>query len=483
MVKKYILPFILSAGPVSAFAASESHGDPFARVFEAFAIVLVSALVGRFIANKLKQSVVLGELLIGILLGSILVGCDRPIVHLVRNQEVIQSVVSRMEAGKTSIEAAVDETLASESMPEGEKQNLRKILLSGQLATYANLARYIQLFSTIGIALLLFMVGLEGSIQDLLKLGAQGVLMAVIGIAVTLGLGYVVLEFMLPSTVDQRLAFFGAATICSTSVGITARVLKDMGKLSSPEAKVTLGAAVFDDILGLILLAVLASVMGQGEVEARAIGGILLMIALFLIAVVVFGLQVLPRITPYIEKLDPKSIRLMFPFILMLLFCYLANAFGLAMIIGAYFAGLMIQDKMFSNVSAGEHSNTIHSLISPIEGIFVPVFFVLMGIQVDVALFANVQVLLLGAVLSLVAVLGKIGVGIFLPKGTNKLAVGWGMVPRGEVVLIFASIGKSMGIIDNQFYAVTVLVILVTVLITPVALKMAFSRNAVSGAR
>jgi Kef-type K+ transport system membrane component KefB len=477
MSRKFLFLLALMAGPGISFASGEGHGDPFAGVFQAFAIILVSALIGRFIVNKLKQSVVLGELVIGIILGSVLMGLNRPSVHLVRNLDVVQEITSKVENGNISIAAAVDETLAPSTLPETEKQNLKEILTSGKVTTYTSLVHYIQLFSTIGIALLLFMVGLEGSIRDLIKLGSQGVVIALLGIMVTFGLGYTVLELMLPSTADPRLAFFGAATICSTSAGITARVLKDMDKLSSPEAKVTMGAAVFDDIFGLIILAVLASVMGEAAVDMVEIGGILLKIVLFLLLVVVFGLIVLPRITPYVEKLDPKSTRLLFPFILLLVFCYLANAFGLAMIIGAYFAGLMIKDDMFTKASEGEYHDTIHSLMSPIEGIFVPVFFVLMGIQVDISLFADGQVLLMGLALSAVAVTGKIVAVIFLPKGINKLAVGFGMVPRGEVVLIFASIGKSMGIINSQFYAVTVLVILATVLITPFALNMAFSRN------
>lgn len=461
-------------------AGTESHGDPFAVVFESFAIILAAALLGRYLISKVKQSVVLGELLIGIALGSILIAFDRPTVHLVRNQEVVASVVEKIESGNISIEKAVDETLTSASIPDKEKEHLKEILTSGQVSRYSTLARYIQLFSTIGIALLLFMVGLEGSIADLVKIGGQGILIALLGIVVTMGLAYTALTFLLSAKADPRLAFFGAAAICSTSVGITARVLKDMDKLSTSEAKVTMGAAVFDDIFGLIILAILAAVMGQAAAEPVSIGGILIKIGLFLILVLVFGLLALPRITPYVEKLDPKSARLLFPFILLLAFCFLANAFGLAMIIGAYFAGLMIKDNMFTTASEGEHHDTIHSLISPIEGIFVPVFFVLMGIQVDVSLFADSEVLLLGIVLSAIAVAGKIGAGIFLPKDMNKLAVGWGMVPRGEVVLIFASIGKTMGIMNDQFYAVIVMVILITVLVTPIALKMTFNRKVVA---
>lgn len=474
--RKLISMTVMLFVSTSSFASSESHGDPFAPVFEAFALILTCALLGRFVANRLKQSLVLGELLIGILLGSVLMALDRPAVHIIRNLDVVKEVIVKIEDEEISLNEAVDRTLTASTIPEKAKGHLSEILKSGHAAGYANLVRYIQLFSTIGIALLLFMVGLEGSIEDLLKQGPQGIVIALIGIGVTIGLAYGVLAFLLPDTTDSRLALFGAATICSTSVGITARVLKDMNKLSTPEAKVTLGAAVFDDIFGLILLAVLAASLGQGALEPSVIGWILLKIGIFLVAVVIFGLKVLPHLTPFVEKLDPRSIRLLFPFILLLLFCYLANLFGLAMIIGAYFAGLMIKDSMFTKDSLDDHRNTIHSLFTPIEGIFVPVFFVLMGVQVDVTLFADGQVLLTGLILSLVAIAGKLGAGVFLPKGLNKMAVGWGMVPRGEVVLIFASIGKSMGVIDDQFYAVTVMVILVTVVITPLMLKRTFGK-------
>ena len=474
--QKRVLALLLFLLPsVKVFASDGDHGDPFASIFMALAIILICALTGRFLANKLKQSTVLGELVMGIILGTILVEMDRPVIHLIRNQEVVSEVVSAIETKNISLAESLGQTLSESTLSADQKATLGNILSSGNASPYINLVKYIQLFSAIGISMLLFMVGLEGSIQDLLSVGVKAILVAVLGISFTLGLGYLTLKLLLTVSADPRLSFFGAATICSTSAGITARVLKDLNKLTTAEAKITMGAAVFDDILGLILLAVLANVMVPGELDMITVGWIIIKIVLFLVFVFFFGLKILPRIIPAIEKLDPKNIRLLLPFILMLALCYLANAIGLAMIIGAYFAGLMITDDMFSS-RTGEKQSTIESLIAPIEGIFVPVFFVLMGMQVDITLLADIYVIGLGLALSLAAILGKLVAGIFLPASFRKIAVGWGMVPRGEVVLIFASIGKTMGIISPQFYAATVVVILITILVSPLALMKSYQQ-------
>jgi len=472
--KRIVTSLVFLMPGLSAFASGgSSHGDPFAMVFEAFAIILICALLGRFVANKFKQSTVLGELVMGILLGVILTSLDRPVMHFLRNPEVIQQAISHIEKENAPLLTAIDQALSSSSLPDNEQQALRAVVTSGDATPYINLVRYVQLFSTIGISVLLFMVGLEDSIMGLVSVGAKDLLIALLGTGVSFGLGYITLQIILSASEDSRLAFFGAATICCTSAGITARVLKDLNKLNTQEAKMTMGAAVFDDILGLVLLAVLTNVMVGGEADSGTVVWIVVKIVLFLAAVVFFGLKILPRVIPAIEKLDPPNIKLLFPFILMLLLSFLANAIGLAMIIGAYFAGLMITENLFTTTPV-ENRSTVESLIAPLEGIFVPVFFVLMGLQVDVTLFADLSVILTGIALSAVAILGKLGAGIFLPANFKKTAVGWGMVPRGEVVLIFANIGKSMGIISPQFYASTVMVILITVLIAPPALTSVY---------
>lgn len=473
LIRRIIILSAILIIPSHAWASGSETGDPFSSIFMAYAIILFTALAGRFIANKLKQSTVLGELVMGIALGTLLMSLDRPIMHVIRNQEVVQEVILRIEAEDKPISIAVPEVLSESTLPETEKVAVSQVLTSHEATRYISLSRYIQLFSTIGISMLLFMVGLEGSIKDLISVGPRALVVALLGVGVSMGLGFLTLKLLLSSTADPRLAFFGAATIASTSAGITARVLKDLNRLSTPEAKITMGAAVFDDILGLILLAVLANIMVSGDMDSSSIIWIAGKIILFLIAAVIFGLKILPRIIPAFEKLDQKSIKLIFPLILMLLMCYLANLIGLAMIIGAYFAGLMLMEEQFS-AQPDKHHSTIESLMAPIEGIFVPVFFVLMGLQVDVTLFADLNVIGLGLALSAVAILGKLGAGIFLPSHYKKIAVGWGMVPRGEVVLIFASIGKAMGIITPQFYASVVMVILITVLISPLALMRTY---------
>jgi Kef-type K+ transport system membrane component KefB len=176
--------------------------------------------------------------------------------------------------------------------------------------------------------------------------------------------------------------------------------------------------------------------------------------------------------------LDQSNVKLYFSFCLLLLFAWLADLMGLATIIGAFAAGLILEDQYFKfERTSQEAEPSVESLLAPLEQLFAPLFFVLLGFQVDVSTFADLKVLVVGLLLTLVAIFGKMAATVILKRGYRKLVVGFGLVPRGEVTLIFASLGKSMGILSTSLYSILIIVVLLTTLVTPPMLKWALERK------
>jgi Kef-type K+ transport system membrane component KefB len=176
--------------------------------------------------------------------------------------------------------------------------------------------------------------------------------------------------------------------------------------------------------------------------------------------------------------LDQSNVKLIYPFALLMILAWLADLIGLATIVGAFAAGLIIEEEHFQmEKSSPQSRETVESIMAPLEGIFAPVFFVLMGIQVDVGTFLEMQVLLAGLALTAVAIISKVAASVIVKKGNDKFIVGFGMIPRGEVGLIFASIGKSLGVLDSNMFSVIIIVVLLTTLVTPPLLQWAIERK------
>ena len=247
-----------------------------------------------------------------------------------------------------------------------------------------------------------------------------------------------------------------------------------MNRLGMGEAKIVMSAAVLDDVFGLIILAIVTGIVTSGSIEVSSIVMIVLKASIFLSIVLFVGTKFLKQQIAFFAKLDQSHVRLIFPFSLLMFLAWLADAIGLATIIGAFAAGLIIKEEYFTR-HHGEHS--VESIIAPIEGIFAPVFFVLMGLQVDVSVFTNMEVLISGLALTVVAIISKMAASLILKKGNNKLIIGIGLVPRGEVGLIFASIGKSIGVLDDRLFSIIIVVVLLTTMVTPPMLKWAIERK------
>jgi Kef-type K+ transport system membrane component KefB len=312
--------------------------------------------------------------------------------------------------------------------------------------------------------------------------GWRALVVAVIGIVAPFALGLAATTLTHPNapvTVD----LFVGATLSATSVGITARVFQDLHRLRSPEAKLILGAAVIDDVLGLIVLAVVAGVVATGAIHLGEVARIAILSTLFMAAVIFLGDRVAGRLARAFARLEPTQTRLLFALTLAFAMGWVANRIGLATIVGAFAAGLIVSETHFAarEDADGRSDDTVHALVAPLEQIFAPVFFLLMGMQVNLATFRDPGTLATAGVLTVAAILGKLVCGLAAGK-VDRLSVGFGMVPRGEVGLIFAGVGKGLGVIDDALFSAIVIMVMVTTMITPLALKWSLGRHAAHAA-
>ncbi len=300
-------------------------------------------------------------------------------------------------------------------------------------------------------------------------------------------LGWGVGALFLPDESIYLHVFIGA-TQTATSVGITARVLKDIGKTQTKEAKIILGAAVIDDILGLVILAVVAGIItaaasgGEG-VSSLDILWIIAKAVLFIVGAVVIGKIVLPRFFQFGFRLKVKGVFLSFCLLVCFLLAYLAGEVGLAPIVGAFAAGLILEKVHWKSFTErGEHE--VEELIEPIAVFLVPIFFVRMGMMVELTTFAQLSILGFAAVMTIAAIIGKqaCALGVLHDREVNSMAIGLGMIPRGEVGLIFAGIGAGLvlngqPVVNSATYAAVVIMVIVTTLVTPPLLKASLLRG------
>jgi Kef-type K+ transport system membrane component KefB len=303
-------------------------------------------------------------------------------------------------------------------------------------------------------------------------------------------LGWGVAAYFIPDEARLGHIFIGAV-LCATSVGITARVLKDMRKLVTREARIILGAAVIDDVLGLLILAVVA-----GAIRATAAGGTLALVDVviiagkslaFLVGAILVGQYIVPHLFRGAGRLQSRGVLLASAIAFCFLMAWTAALVGLAPIVGAFAAGLVLDEIHFEAfLQRGELP--LEQLMAPVSALFVPIFFVLMGVRVDLRVFARIDVLGFAAALTLAAVIGKQVCSLAtVERGINRLAIGLGMIPRGEVGLIFAGIGATLmlpnaqgvsePVINAATFGAVIIMVIITTLVTPPALKWSLARR------
>jgi Kef-type K+ transport system membrane component KefB len=422
--------------------------DGIARSFLWIALIIVAAKFGALV-ERARQPTVLGEILVGVLLGGLgLAGLG--FVDQIRADTVVRFLAE------------------------------------------------------LGAVILLFQIGLESDVRSMRRVGARALWVAVIGVAAPFALGtYLVGPLLLPGLSPAAYLFVGAA-LTATSVGITGRVFRDAGVLQRPEAQIVLGAAVIDDVLGLVILAVVSAVATKGAIDAATLAITVLQAFGFLAGALVVGQVGAPWLSRAFGLIHRGAgMKLTVAIALCLAFAYLAHLIGLAPIVGAFAAGLILEEVHFRNfdaprirtelvaaVSAADprtrervigvvdrhRARHLEELLEPVGHLLVPIFFVLAGMQVDLGVFADTSMLAVAAALTAVAVVGKLFSGL-AAGDVNRWLVGWGMVPRGEVGLIFAFVGKELGVLDGRLFSVIVLMVIGTTLITPPMLAYLLQRK------
>lgn len=423
------------ASPTQAApAAADSHGlQPIILI--ALAVILIVAKLGGELFERIGQPAVLGELIGGIILGNL----------------VLFSFTAAEPLKTNEVIAAIAE---------------------------------------IGVIILLFQVGLESDLREMKAVGWSSLLVAVLGVVAPFFLGWGVAAWFIPGEPRLVHVFIGA-TLCATSVGITARVFKDLGKLATREARIILGAAVIDDVLGLMILAVVA-----GAIKATATGGALSVLSVgfiagkalvFLIGSIVLGQLIVPRLLRAAGRLESGGVLLTVAIAFCLFLSWAAAKVGLAPIVGAFAAGLVLDEVHYKPARARKERD-LKDLLQPVSMVLVPIFFVAMGMKVDLRFFGRPQSLGFALALTFAAIVGKqiCSAGV-IERGTNRLAIGVGMIPRGEVGLIFAGIGATLmlpnaggvseAVVGPATFGAVVIMVVITTLVTPPLLKWSLARK------
>ncbi|MFA6410980.1 MAG: cation:proton antiporter, partial [Candidatus Buchananbacteria bacterium] len=356
------------------------------------------------------------------------------------------------------------------------------------------------------VVILLFQVGLESNVAEMCKVGVRAFLVATIGVVVPFVIGtWIVGPWLLPGLPLTTYLFLGAA-LTATSVGITARVFQDLGKANTPEAKIVLGAAVIDDVMGLVVLAVVSAIVTVGTVSGLSIVWIIAKATLFLLGAIVIGQLAAPKLGEWFSKIHQGlGMKFVLAISFALVFAYLAQKIGLAPIVGAFAAGLVLDPVHFRyfwkpeisqrletvaeneelspdlatklELAAAKHADQhVERLIKPVGFMLVPIFFVLTGMGVKLETLFDRSILITALAITVAAFIGKIVAGVAAGK-VNRWIVGWGMVPRGEVGLIFAVTGKSMGVINDGVYSIIVIVVTLSTLLIPPILAFLLKRQ------
>jgi len=406
--------------------------DDFASILLALVIILLAAKLGGDLCERVKQPAVLGELIFGVILGNVyLLGFG--------GFEHIKHHIS------------------------------------------------IEILAEIGVIILLFEVGLESNLKEMMSVGLVSFFVAILGVIAPFLLGWGVSAMFLPDASIYIHIFIGA-TLTATSVGITARVLQDMGRIRYRESKIILGAAVIDDVLGLVILAIVTGVISSANAGGDGVSSGLVLLIIFKAFAFIFGSiliggLVAPKIFGFVAKLRGTGLLISFSLMFCFILAYFAKIIDLAPIVGAFAAGLILDDVHYKDLTSKGEAN-LSVLLRPIAAFLVPIFFVYMGIKVDIMSFGNVSILGFALVLTIAAIAGKqiCSLGVIFEKKINKWVIGLGMIPRGEVGLIFVGIGAKLTIdgqpvIDSNTFSAVIIMVILTTLVTPPVLKSVFLRS------
>ncbi len=415
--RRRYLPWLLLALPlVPGIAWANGASDTFVQTSLLLILMITLADLCGFVFEKLGLPEILGEIYAGIILGNlVLVGINFNLSETLRNSE------------------------------------------------------FMQYSSELALVLLLFLVGLESDLRRLLKVGRNALAVAVTGVVLPIALG--IGACLLLNYAWGLQAWFVGATLAATSVGITARMLEERGLLQTLSAEVILGAALIDDVLSILLLSILASIMLSGEVAPLELFWVVCKALLFFAAAFVIGRKVMPDLVHIVSLNKHASVWTGFALCLALSFAQLAALAGLAPLVGAFIAGLLLDDMDF-HVGAALQKHKLQELVQPISDIMLTIFFVGIGALVQLETLLEPGALLMVLALTLVAILSKGAAGFaVVGRGFDRRGIGYGMIPRGEVGLVFAAFALANGIFAPHMYSALVTVVLLTTMLGPLLLK------------
>ena len=324
----------------------------------------------------------------------------------------------------------------------------------------------IHLLSELGVILLLFLIGLETDLKKLMQVGGSATAVAFVGVLLPLAGGVAFGQLL---GFRMMVSVFLGASLTATSVGITARVLSDLGHLKDDESQVILGAAVVDDIIGLVLLTLVGTLASGEGLTFLGVGRIVLVAFGFVILAIVIGSQLAPMLIRAIDRIEMARGLFFAAVVFALLLAYLAQKAGSAIIIGSFAAGLVL--------ARTHRGKEIEREVHDVAQFFIPIFFVVVGAAVDLGAInpfnaATRQIFWIGLALTAIGIVGKVAAGFVVwKKGLNRTVIGVGMIPRGEVGLIFATIGLSTKLLTPGLYSAVALMVMLTTFVAPPMLR------------
>ena len=432
--------------PLPLLATVDPENSPIvlSGVLLSLVVIYLASKLGGEVAKKFNFPPVLGELVAGVIVGV-------SALHLI--------VFS--EGGLSASDSGIMAVL----------QAINHVSPAALTSIFESQSEVISVLAELGVIILLFEIGLESDLRQLKEVGVQAVVVACVGVAVPFAAGTVGLMMLFHTAAIP--AIFAGAALTATSIGITSKVLSELGQLKSKEGQIIVGAAVIDDVLGIIVLAVVASLAKTGQIDVVNVIYLIVSATAFLLGSILLGGVVNKLFSAAGEKLKTRGNIVIPAFIFALFMAFLANAIHLEAILGAFAAGLVLDET--------DARYELDELVKPIADIIVPIFFVTVGARADLrvlnpAVADNRAGLLIATFLIVVAIIGKIVTGwvVFGVPGINRLAIGVGMIPRGEVGLVFAGIGSASGVLDKPLEVSIIIMVILTTFLAPPFLRIAF---------
>jgi Kef-type K+ transport system membrane component KefB len=442
------MQYLAGSLPLLLAEVNEAELGPLvlAGVLLSLILVYLAAKLGGEICARLNLPSVLGELVGGVIVG---ISALHLVVFPGEGVPVHSLLMDLLQATTTLAPEAVSSVFSSES-------------------------EVLSVLAELGVIILLFEIGLESDLKELIRVGPQAAVVACVGVAVPFAAGTAGLMTLFGvSTIP---AIFAGAALTATSIGITAKVLAELQKLNTREGQIIVGAAVLDDVLGIIVLAVVASLAKTGEVEISNVIYLIVGAAVFLVGSIFLGRLISPFFVMLVDQLKTRGQVLISSLIFAFILSYIAVAIQLEAILGAFAAGLILAETT--------KRKELEEQINPIADMLVPIFFVTVGARTDISVLNpfnpdNREGLIIASFLVVVAIIGKVvtGLSVFGQPGINRLAIGVGMIPRGEVGLVFAGVGSASGVLTPSLDAAIIVMVIVTTFLAPPILRLVFPRS------